>query len=104
MVIFTDIFGIGYHCQEQLAHPKAIITTEHDHHALDTREIDTMTEATADLMLGITQETEVQVTQDTPAQTVSPAGTETLDEGTCQIATELKADHPTGSDQLVIDH
>ena len=51
-------------------------------------------EATGDLMLGCTQETEVQVTQDTLAQTDTPAGTETQDEGTCQTATELKADHP----------
>ena len=67
---FTDIVGIGYHLQEQLAHPKAIITMENDYHAPDTLEINTMTEeATADLMLGLIQETEVQATQDTPAQT-----------------------------------
>ena len=52
-------------------------------------------EAAADLMLGCTQETEAQVTQDTPAQTDTPAGTKTQDEGTCQTATELKANHPT---------
>ena len=79
--------------------------TEDDHHAPDTPEIDVMTgEATADLMLGLIQETEVQATQDTPAQTDTPAGTEMLDEGTCQTATELKANHPTGSDQVAIDH
>ena len=61
-------------------------------------------ETTADLMLSLTQETGVLVAQDTPAQTDTPTGTETLDEGTCQIATELKADHPTGSDQVAIDH
>ena len=57
---FTDIVGIGYHLQEQLVHPKAIITTEDKHHAPDTPEIDMTTEeATADLMLGHIQETEV---------------------------------------------
>ena len=105
VVTFTDIVGIGYHLQGQLVHPKAIITTEDGHHAPDTPETNMMTEeATADLMLGLTQETGVQVAQDTPAQTDTPAGTETLDEGTCQIATELKADHPTGSDLVAIDH
>ena len=63
-----------------------------------------MTEAAADLMLGCTQETEAQVTQDTPAQTDTPAGTETQDEGTCRTATELKANHPTDSGQVTIDH
>ena len=102
---FTDIVGIGYHHQEQLVHPKVIITMEDDHHALDTPEIDVMTgEAVADLMLGRTQETEVQAAQDTPVQTDTPAGTEILDEGTRQTATKLKADHPTGSDQVAIDH
>ena len=33
-----------------------------------------------------------------------PAGTETLDEGTRPTATELKADHLTGSAQVTIDH
>ena len=32
------------------------------------------------------------------------AGTETPDEGTHLNATELKADHPTGSTQVAIDH
>ena len=78
---------------------------EDDHHTPDTPEIDVMTgEAAADLMLGLIQETEMQATQDTPAQTDTPAGTETLDEGTRQTATKLKADHPTGSDQVAIDH
>ena len=103
MVTSTDTVGIGYHHQEQLVHPKAIITTEDDHHALDTPEIDVMTgEAAADLMLGCTQETEVQAAQDTPVQTDTPARTETLDEDTRR--TELKADHPTGSGQVAIDH
>ena len=61
-------------------------------------------EAVADLMLGCTQETEAQVTQDTPAQTDTPAGTETQDEGTRWTTTELKADHPTDSGQVTIDH
>ena len=61
-------------------------------------------EAVADLILGLTQETEVGAAQDIPAQTDMPAGTETLDEGTCLTATELKADHLTGSAQVVIDH
>ena len=61
-------------------------------------------EAAADLMLGCTQETEAQVTQDTPAQTDTPAGTGTRDEGTHRTTTELKADHPTDSSQVAIDH
>ena len=61
-------------------------------------------EAIADLILALIQETEVQATQDTPAQTDMPAGTETLDEGTCLTAAELKADHLTGSAQVAIDH
>ena len=78
---------------------------EDDHHTLDTLEIDVMTgESTADLMLGCTQETETQVTQDTPAQTDTPAGTGTQDEGTHRTTTELKADHPTDSGQVAIDH
>ena len=61
-------------------------------------------EATADLMLGFIQETEAQAAQDAPAQKDTPAGTETLDGGTCWPTTELKANHPTGSDQVAIDH
>ena len=102
---FTDIVGIRYHLQEQLVHPKAVITTENNYHTPDTPEIDMMTEAAAaDLMLGLIQETEVQATQDTPAQTDTPVGTETLDEGTHWTATELKADHLTGNDEVAIDH
>ena len=105
VVTFTDIVGIGYHRQEQLVHPKAMITMEDDHHALDTTEIDMMTgEAAADLMLGFIEETEAQAAQDNPAQTDTPVGTETLDGGTCWPATKLKSDHPTGSDQVAIDH
>ena len=78
---------------------------EDDHHTLDTLEIDVMTgEATADPMLGCTQETEAQVAQDTPAQTDTPAGTGTQDEGTRWTATKLKAYHPTDSSQVAIDH
>ena len=100
----TDTAGIGYHCWEQLAHLRTITTMEDDHHALDTPQIDVITEATADPMLGYTQETEVQVAQDTPAQTGTPAGTETQDRDTHQTATKPKADHPTDSGQLTIDH
>ena len=101
VVTFTDIVGIGYH----LVHPKAIITTQDDHHTPDTLEIDMMTgEAAAGQMLGLIQETEVQAAQDTPVQTDTPAGAETLDEGTHRTTTELKVDHPTGSDLVAIDH
>ena len=76
-----------------------------DYHALNTLAIDMMTEeAVADLTLGLIQETEVQATQDTPVQTDMPAGTSTLDEGTRLTATELKANHLTGSAQVAIDH
>ena len=61
-------------------------------------------EATADPMLGYTQETEVQVTQDTPAQTGTPAGTETQNGDTHRTTTGPKADHPTDSGQVTIDH
>ena len=61
-------------------------------------------EAAADQVLGYTRETEVQVAQDTPAQTGTPAGTETQDGGTHRTATELKANHPTDSGQITIDH
>ena len=61
-------------------------------------------EAMAALILGLIQETEVQAAQDTPLQTDTPAGTETLDEGTRPTATELKANHLTGSTQVAIDH
>ena len=61
-------------------------------------------EAIADLILGLTQETEVGAAQDIPVQTDMPARTETLDEGTRPTATELKANHLTGSAQVAIDH
>ena len=73
-----------------------------DSHAPNTLVIDMMTqEAVADLILGLTQETEVRAAQDIPAQTDMPAGTETLDEGTCLTATELKA---RSTSQVAIDH
>ena len=76
-----------------------------DNHAPNTPVINVMTEeAIADLILGLTQETEVEAAQDTPVQTDMPAGTETLDEGTCPTATELKADHLIGSSRVAIDH
>ena len=60
MATFTDIVGIGYHCQEPLVHPKTVITTEGNHHTPNTLEIDVMMEeAVADLTLGLIQETEV---------------------------------------------
>ena len=78
---------------------------ENDYHAPDTPEIDVMTEeAIADLISGLTQETEVRATQDTPAWTDMPAGTKTLDGGTHLTAAELIADHPTGSAQVATDH
>ena len=46
----------------------------------------------------------MQVAQDIPAQTGTPAGTETQDKGTRQTATKLKADYPTDSGQVTIDH
>ena len=105
MATFTGIVGIGYHLQEQLVHPKAGITTGNDNHVPNTLVINVMTEeAVADLILGLTQETEVGATQDIPVQTDTPAGTETLDEGTRLTATELKADHLIGSAQVAIDH
>ena len=76
-----------------------------DYHTPNTRVINVMTEeAVADLILDPIQETEVQAAQDTPVQTDMPAGTETLDEGTCLTATELNADHLAGSTQVAIDH
>ena len=78
---------------------------EEYHHALDTPQTDVMTgEATADPMLGYTQETKAQVAQDTPAQTGTSAGTETQARDTHWTTTEPKADHPTDSGQVTIDH
>ena len=76
-----------------------------DYQAPNIPVIDVMTEeAIADLILGLTQETEVGATQDIPVQTDMPAGTETLGEGTRLTISELKADHLTGSAQVAIDH
>ena len=78
---------------------------EDNHHTLDTLQTDMMTgEAAADPMLSYTRETEAQVTQDTPAQTGTPAGTETQAEDTHWTTTEPKANHPTDSGQVTIDH
>ena len=99
MATFWGIVGIEYHLQEQLVHPEAGTTTGNDYHTPNTLEIDVVTEAAvADLIIGLIQEIEVWAAQD------MPAGTETLDEGTCPTATELKADHLTGSAQVAIDH
>ena len=54
-------------------------------------------EAIANLILGLTQETEVGTTQNISVQTDMPVGTETLDEGTRPTTSELKADYLTGS-------
>ena len=105
MATFTGTVGIEYHLQEQLVNPKASITMGNDNHTPNTLAINVMTEeAIADLILGLTQETEVQATQDTPVQTDTPAGTETIDKDTRPTATKLKADHLTGSTQVAIDH
>ena len=73
------------HCWDRIP-PSGTVSppkSHHNYHTPNTPEIDTMTEeAAADLMLGLIQETEVQAAQDTPVQTDTPAGTETLDEGT----------------------
>ena len=105
MVTSTDTVGRGYHHQGHPAH-QTIITQEADiHHALDTQQINVMTEEVrADPALGYTRETEVQVAQDTPAQTDTPAETETQVEDTRLTATEPRAIHPTDSDQAITDH
>ena len=91
MATFWGIVGIEYHLQEQLVHPKAGITMANNCHGHNTLVIDVMTEeAIADLILGLTQETEVGAAQDIPVQTDTPAGTETLDEGTRPTATTFR--------------
>ena len=55
-----------------------------DHRVPGTPQVDMMTEAGVDPMLGYTRETEVQVAQATPAQTNTPAETETQDRDTHQ--------------------
>ena len=105
VITSTDTAGIEYHHQGQPAHLRTITTTEDDHHAPSTPQVNVMTgEAGADPMLGYTRETEVQVTQDNPAQTGTPAGTETQDRDTHQTTTKPRADHPTDSSQATIDH
>ena len=102
VVTSTDTVGIGYHHQ---GHPAQRTTITHEadvHRALDTPQVDMMTEE--DPMLGYTRETEVQVTQDTPAQIDMPAGTETQDGDTCLTTTEPRAVHPTDSDRAITDH
>ena len=91
--------GIGYHHQGHPAQRTTITHEADDHHALDTLQVDMMTEEVgADPTLGYNRETEVQVTQDTPAQIDMPAGTETQDGDTHLTATEPRAIHPTDSD------
>ena len=99
VVTSTDTVGIGYHCQGHPAHQRTITPVADDHPALDTQQVDVMTEeAEADPMLGYTRETEVGVAQDTPAPTDMPAGTETQDRDTRLTTTEPRAIHPTDSD------
>ena len=105
MVTSTDTVGIGYHRQGHPAHQRTITPVADDHHALDTPQVDVMTEeAGADPTLGYTRETEVQVAQDIPAQTDMPAGTETQDRDTCLTTTGPRAIHPTDSDRAITDH
>ena len=105
VVTSTDTVGIGYHYQGHPAHQRTITPMADDHHALDTRQVNVMTqEAEADPTLGYTRETEVQVTQDTPAPTDMPAETETQDGDTRLIATGPRAIHPTDSDRAITDY
>ena len=105
VVTSTDTVGIGYHRQGHPAHQRTITPVGDDHRALDTPQVDVMTEeAGADPTLGYTRETELQVTQDTPAQTDMPAGTETQDGDTRLTATGPRAIHPTDSDRAITDH
>ena len=99
VVTSTDTVGRGYHHQGHPAHQTTITQEADVHHALDTQQIDVMTEEVgADPVLEYTKETEVQVAQDTPAQTDIPAETETQVEDTRLTATEPRAVHPTDSD------
>ena len=105
VVTSTDTVGIGYHHQGHPAHQRTITPVADNHRALDTPQVDVMTEeARADPMLGYTRETEVQVAQDTPAQTDTPAGTETQDRDTCLTAIGPRAVHPIDSDRAITDH
>ena len=99
VVTSTDTVGIGYHRQGHPTHQRTITPVADDHRALDTPQVDVMTEeAGADPTSGYTRETEVQVTQDTPAQTDTPAGAETQDGDTRLTATGIRVIHPTDSD------
>ena len=105
VVTSTDTVGRGYHHQGHPAHQTTITQEADVHHALNTQQINVMTEEVgADPALGYTRETEVQVTQDTPAQTDMPAETETQVEDTCLTATEPRAIHPTDSNRATTDH
>ena len=105
MVTSTDTVGIGYHRHGHPAHQRTITPVADNHRALDTPQVDVMTEeAGADPTLGYNRETEVQVTQDTPAQTDMPAGTETQDEDTHLTTTGPRAIHPTDKDRAITDH
>ena len=105
VVTSTDTVGIGYHHQGHPAQQRTITPVADDHCALDTRQVDMMTEeARADPMLGYTRETEVEVAQDTPAQTDTPAETGTQVGDTCLTTTEPRAIHHTDSDQAITDH
>ena len=98
VVTSTDTVGIEYHHLGHPAHLRTITPMADDHHALDTQQVNVMTEeARADPTLGYTRETEVQVTQDTPAQTDMPAGKETQHRDTHLTATGPRAIHPTDS-------
>ena len=104
VVTSTDTVGIRYHRQGHPAHQRTITPMADDHRALDTRQVDVMTEeAGADLTLGYTRETEVEVTQDTPALTDMPAETETQDRHTRLTTTGPRAVHPTDSDRTITD-
>ena len=99
VVTSTDTVGIGYHRQGHPAHQRTITPVADNHRALDTPQVNVMTEeARTDPTLGYTRETEVQVAQDTPAQTDMPAGTETQDGDTCLTITGPRAVHPTDRD------
>ena len=105
VVTSTDTVGRGYHRQVHPAHQTTITQEADVHHALDTQQIDVMTEEVgADPVLGYTRETEVQVAQDTPAQTDTPAETETQVEDMRLTATEPRAIRPTDSNRATTDH
>ena len=105
VVTSTDTVGREYHRQGHPAHQTTITQEADVHHALDTQQIDVMTEEVgADPALGYTRETEVQVAKDTPAQTDMPAETETQVRDTRLTATKLRAIHPTDSDRATTDH